>query len=122
MAISKARLDRAEAKAQARLEAEMKAAVHALEEWIDTNGTLEEQEAHTRCLLHLGPQPSDSMLAEINLTRAEVESILANTPKPTPEDSALADGLYARIPADLKARVGWRGISLTDDPGMERRR
>src|SRR5947207_2692449 len=105
MAISKARLDRAEAKAQARLKAEMKAAVHALNEWIDNNGTPEEQEAQTRCLLHFGPQPSDSMLAEINLTRAEMESILSKTPKPTPEDSALADGLYARIPAELKARL-----------------
>lgn len=104
----KTRIDKAEAEARARLKAESKAAIAALNDWIDTNGTPEEQEANTRCLLHLGPTLSDFVLAEAGLTRDRMESILANIPKPTPEDIELSNALYARIPADLKARLGMR--------------
>lgn len=102
----KTRIAKAEVEAQARLKAELKAAVQALNDWIDTNGTPEEQEANTRCLLH--HELPDSMLAEINMTRADADAILAKVPKPTPEDEALANGLYARIPLELKARLNWR--------------
>lgn len=98
-------IDKAEAEAAARLNAESKARLAELNQWIDANASPEEREAHSRCLLHSGPELSDAMLLEINITRAEMTAILADCPEPTPEDEALANGLYARIPAELKARL-----------------